>query len=43
MDKIIRIAGQSDIKAIFDIRTSVRENHLSHDQLAEMGITPDAI
>lgn len=43
MDKTIRLAGQADIKAIFDIRTSVQENHLSHDQLAEMGITPEAI
>jgi len=39
----IRLASIADIDAIFRIRTSVRENHLSHDQLAEMGITPGAI
>ncbi|VVO22230.1 hypothetical protein PS834_04312 [Pseudomonas fluorescens] len=39
----IRVATPADINAIFDIRTSVRENHLSHEQLTEMGITPDAI
>ena len=43
METTVRIANQADISAIFDIRTSVTENHLSHDQLNEMGITPDAI
>ena len=43
MKKTIRLAEQADIPAIFAIRTSVRENHLSHQQLTEMGITPDAI
>ncbi|WP_095153817.1 GNAT family N-acetyltransferase [Pseudomonas sp. Irchel 3E13] len=43
MEKTIRLADLSDIDAIFNIRTSVQENHLSHDQLAEMGITPEAI
>lgn len=43
MEKTIRLAEQADINAIFDIRTSVQENHLSHDQLAEMGITPETI
>ena len=43
METTVRIANQADIRAIFDIRTSVRENHLSHVQLTEMGITPDAI
>lgn len=43
MKKAIRLANQGDINAIFDIRTSVQENHLSHDQLTEMGITPEAI
>jgi GNAT superfamily N-acetyltransferase len=43
MEKIIRLANQADISAIFDIRTSVQENHLSHDQLAQMGITPETI
>lgn len=39
----IRLANESDIETIFDIRTSVRENHLSRQQLAEMGITPETI
>lgn len=43
MEKTIRLANQADINAIFDIRTSVQENHLSHDQLAQMGITPETI
>ena len=43
MEKTIRVANQADIEAIFAIRTSVRENHLSLEQLTEMGITPDAI
>ena len=43
MEKTIRLANPADINAIFDIRTSVQENHLSHDQLAEMGITPETM
>jgi GNAT superfamily N-acetyltransferase len=43
MEKTIRLANPADINAVFDIRTSVQENHLSHDQLAEMGITPETI
>jgi GNAT superfamily N-acetyltransferase len=43
MEKTIRLANPTDITAIFDIRTSVQENHLSHDQLAEVGITPETI
>ncbi|OCW59061.1 GCN5 family acetyltransferase [Hoeflea olei] len=35
----IRTATEADIPAIFDVRTSVRENHLSIRQLTEMGIT----
>lgn len=36
---IIRDARAADIPAIFDVRTSVRENHISVAQMAEMGIT----
>jgi len=43
MKKTIRLANQADINAIFDIRTSVQENHLSRDQLAGMGITRETI
>lgn len=43
MNITTRLADQADIPAIFAIRTSVRENHLSLQQLTEMGITPQAI
>lgn len=39
----VREAKETDIEEIFAIRTSVAENYLSLDQLAEMGITPEAI
>ncbi|GAB3124047.1 GNAT family N-acetyltransferase [Novispirillum itersonii] len=39
----IRLARPDDIPAIFTIRTSVRENHLSLSQLTELGITPDSL
>lgn len=40
MNHSIRLANLADIDAIFDIRTSVHENHLSREQLAAMGISP---
>ncbi|MBS0847371.1 GNAT family N-acetyltransferase [Citrobacter sp. JGM124] len=43
MNVSIRPARATDIAAIFTIRTSVKENHLSLVQLAEMGITPEQI
>ena len=43
MKTIIRPAHASDITAIFAIRTAVKENPLSREQLTEMGITPDAV
>ena len=39
----IRPATTSDISDIFAIRTSVRENHLSLEQLRHMGITEKSI
>lgn len=39
----IRAALLSDIPAIFRVRTSVRENHLSIEQLSQMGITEEAV
>src|SRR5690349_18331869 len=39
----IRDAAEKDIPAIFEVRTSVRENHLSVEQMAEMGITNETI
>lgn len=43
MEKTVRPATVADIDTIFDIRTSVHENHLSRAQLTEMGITPETI
>lgn len=40
---VIRDAVAKDIPAIFEVRTSVRENHLSTEQMAEMGITHQTI
>lgn len=39
----IRDASEKDIPEIFEVRTSVRENHLSAEQMAEIGITHQTI
>ncbi|MCP1645341.1 ribosomal protein S18 acetylase RimI-like enzyme [Pseudomonas citronellolis] len=39
----IRPATEADVATLFAIRTSVRQNHLSHEQLAELGITPASV
>jgi len=39
----IRDATEEDIPAIFEVRTSVRENHLSVEQMSGMGITQQTI
>ncbi len=39
----IRIVQREDIDTLFDIRTSVRENHQSREEIAELGITPESI
>ncbi|TCP88839.1 acetyltransferase (GNAT) family protein [Rhizobium sp. PP-CC-2G-626] len=39
----IRRAETTDVSALFDVRTSVRENHLSREQLCGLGITEDSI
>ncbi|AIR03223.1 GCN5 family acetyltransferase [Cedecea neteri] len=39
----LRDAVLADIETIFTIRTSVKENHLSREEMAEMGITPQTI
>ena len=41
--KAIRGATAFDVPAMFAVRTSVKENHLSAAQLAEMGITPESV
>ncbi len=43
MTIIIRDAAERDIPEIFEVRTSVRENHLSTEQMAEIGITHQTI
>jgi GNAT superfamily N-acetyltransferase len=43
MNIIVRDAHIADIPAIFSIRTSVVQNHLSMAQLAAMGITPETV
>jgi GNAT superfamily N-acetyltransferase len=39
----VRIATPDDIPSIFSVRTSVSENHLDLDQLAERGVTPESM
>ena len=39
----IRPATPSDLPAITHVRTSVRENHLSVEEMADLGITPDSV
>ncbi|MEM9266453.1 MAG: GNAT family N-acetyltransferase [Cyanobacteria bacterium P01_F01_bin.13] len=40
---LIRIAQPDDIETLFDIRTSVTENHQSREEIAALGITPDSV
>ncbi len=39
----IRVAQREDIETLFEIRTSVIENHQSREEIAELGITPDSV
>ena len=39
----IRTVRQDDIETLFDIRTSVVENHQSREEIAELGITPESV
>jgi len=39
----LRAAHPDDMAAIFRIRTNVRENHLNHDQLKALDITPERL
>lgn len=43
MNIVVRKARVADVEAIFDIRTSVVQNHLSREQLSDMGITPETL
>lgn len=39
----VRVARDADVPSMFDLRTGVRENHLSRAELAALGITPDTL
>lgn len=39
----IRIVQQSDIQVLFEIRSSVKENHQSREEIAALGITPESV
>jgi GNAT superfamily N-acetyltransferase len=39
----VREARPEDVAGIFDVRVSVRENHLDLEQLRQRGITPDSV
>ncbi len=39
----VRLATAADIPQLFDVRTSVRENHLDMKQLADRGVTPESM
>ncbi|HCT05951.1 MAG TPA: GNAT family N-acetyltransferase [Pseudomonas sp.] len=43
MNTRIRLATLQDISTLFAIRTSVTQNHLSREQMAERGITPEVL
>ncbi|MCU1717480.1 GNAT family N-acetyltransferase [Pseudomonas sp. 5P_3.1_Bac2] len=43
MSRVFRRAGVADIESLFEIRTSVTENHLSRAQLTDLGITHSSL
>lgn len=43
MQTLIRVATQDDVDTLFVIRTSVVQNHLSVEQMADLGITPQVL
>lgn len=43
MATTLRLASASDVELLFDIRTSVKQNHLSREQMHELGITSQAL
>jgi GNAT superfamily N-acetyltransferase len=40
---LIRAATEADIETLFDVRTSVVQNHQSREELAAIGVTPHSI
>lgn len=43
MSIYLRTARLSDIEGMFDVRTSVMENHLSREEMRQMGITEGVV
>lgn len=43
MQTHIRVATQDDVESLFTLRTSVVQNHLSVEQMADLGITPQVL
>ncbi len=43
MQTVIRVATLDDIDTLFAIRTAVVQNHLSVEQMADLGITPQVL
>jgi len=43
MSTYVRTAQLSDIEGMFDVRTSVIENHLSREEMRQMGITEGVV
>lgn len=43
MQTLIRAATQDDVESLFTLRTSVVQNHLSVEQMADLGITPQVL
>jgi GNAT superfamily N-acetyltransferase len=39
----IRRVTPEDVELLFEIRTSVRENHQSREELASIGVTPETV
>lgn len=40
---MIRIATEADVETLFEIRTDVRENHMTREALAAVGVTPESV
>lgn len=43
MQTLIRLATEHDVDRLFTLRTSVVQNHLSVEQMADLGITPQVL
>lgn len=39
----IRPATEADVETLFDIRTDVRENQMTREALASIGVTPESV